>query len=432
MLFPFANGQETISLDLEKAIGLGIENSKVLKSSQFEVKSKEEKLKSTQMLQLPDINFSGQYMQLFDTSMVKLKKGVRDMVIGNEAGENPGAPSITPNYLILGNANLSLPLFNGFKIRNLIKQSESEIKLAQFSVESQKEEVVFRIIQLYFALFKTQKSIEVLKENIVRAEQRVKDFKNFMDNGLLARNDYLRAQLQSSHVQLSLKEAETTYKNLNYQLNLLLGLSPSTIVGVSDVSPMDIFPTPDADLSDRKEIQSWEEKTKIDDAQIKIAKSNYYPSIALTGGYMALDIDQLATVTNATNVGIGISYNLASLFKNKSNVEQAKWQKQADLMQLEALIDKAKIEMNEAYNKYNLAIQKADVYKQALEQANESYRIVKDKYDNGLSDTDQLLEADIEQLQAQINQVIAEADIQLALYEYIYTQGKLTKSFNLQ
>lgn len=54
-------------------------------------------------------------------------------------------------------------------------------------------------------------------------------------------------------------------------MNLLLGLPASTLVRVSDVTPTDVFPTPDADLSDRKEIQSWEEKTKIDDAQIKNA-----------------------------------------------------------------------------------------------------------------------------------------------------------------
>ncbi len=33
----------------------------------------------------------------------------------------------------------------------------------------------------------------------------------------------------------------------------------------------------------------------------------------------------------------------------------------------------------------------------------ENYRIVKNKYDNGLSDTNDLLEADLEQLQSKID-----------------------------
>jgi hypothetical protein len=42
------------------------------------------------------------------------------------------------------------------------------------------------------------------------------------------------------------------------------------------------------------------------------------------------------------------------------------------------------------------------VYDEAVEQASENYRIIKDKYDNGLSDTNDL-EADVEQLGSQIN-----------------------------
>ena len=68
------------------------------------------------------------------------------------------------------------------------------------------------------------------------------------------------------------------------------------------------------------------------------------------------------------------------------------------------------------------------VYKEALEQANENFRIVKDKNENGLADTDDLLEADVQQLQAKINQVVGDADEQLAIYEYYYTTGILLEN----
>jgi outer membrane protein TolC len=42
-----------------------------------------------------------------------------------------------------------------------------------------------------------------------------------------------------------------------------------------------------------------------------------------------------------------------------------------------------------------------------VEQASENYRIIKDKYDNGLSDTNDLLEADVEQLGSNINKTLA-------------------------
>ncbi|WP_397386135.1 hypothetical protein [Paenimyroides ceti] len=52
-------------------------------------------------------------------------------------------------------------------------------------------------------------------------------------------------------------------------------------------------------------------------------------------------------------------------------------------------------------------------------QATENYRIVKDKYDNGVADTDDLLEADVQQLQSKINQAISKANIIEKQYDVI-------------
>ena len=432
LTFSVSFAQEVKKLSLEEAVQLGIENSKTIKAADSQVRVSEKKLKSTKALQYPDLSVSGQYLHLFDTTDVKLKTGNNSAENGEGSEPSSAGASPKPSYMMFGMASLSVPVFNGFKLRNSIKESEFAVELSKIQSESQKENVVYQILQLYFSLYKTQKSIEVLKENESRAVQRTKDFQNFMENGLLARNDYLRSQLQVSNVRLSLEEAYTTYDNLNYQLNVLLGLPEDLKIETEYLANPDLLPTENGDYSQRKDIQSLEQQTKIADAEIKVARAGYYPSISLSGGYAAIDIDEIATVTNATNAGVGISYNLASIFKNKSKVEEAKAAKFAQEANLEAQKDKAKVEIKEAYNAYTLALKKNEVYAEALEQADENYRIVKDKYDNGLSDTDQLLEADVEQLQAQINQVISEADIQLALYKYAFTQGNLIETLQLQ
>lgn len=432
LTFSLSFAQEVKKLSLEEAVQLGIENSKTIKAADSQIIVSEKKLKSTKALQYPDLNVSGQYLHLFDTTDVKLKTGNNSAESGEGSEPESAGANPKPSYMMFGMASLSVPVFNGFKLRNSIKESEFVVELSKIQSENQKENVVYQILQLYFSLYKTQKSIEVLKENESRAVQRTKDFQNFMDNGLLARNDYLRSQLQVSNVRLSLEEANTTYDNLNYQLNVLLGLPEDLKIETEYLADADLLPTENGDYSQRKDIQSLEQQTKIADTEIKVAKAGYYPSISLSGGYAAIDIDEIATVTNATNAGVGISYNLASIFKNKSKVDEAKAAKFAQEANLEAQKDKAKVEIKEAYNAYALALKKNDVYAEALEQADENYRIVKDKYDNGLSDTDQLLEADVEQLQAQINQVISEADIQLALYKYAFTQGNLIETLQLQ
>ena len=182
------------------------------------------------------------------------------------------------------------------------------------------------------------------------------------------------------------------------------------------------------DFSNRTDVKSYDLKNKLAENQIKIAKAAYYPQLAVSAGYYAMDIDKVATVTNATNVGLSLKYDLSSLYKNKAEVDIAKAEKLENELQKETTIDKAKVEISEAKQKYELAKKKNLVYKEALEQANENFRIVKDKNENGLADTDDLLEADVQQLQAKINQVVGDADEQLAIYEYYYTTGILLEN----
>jgi outer membrane protein TolC len=71
----------------------------------------------------------------------------------------------------------------------------------------------------------------------------------------------------------------------------------------------------------------------------------------------------------------------------------------------------SKSKYKKAIEDYDLALKQDLVYNQAVEQASENYRIIKDKYDNGLSDTNDLLEADVEQLGSNINKTLARANV---------------------
>ena len=137
----------------------------------------------------------------------------------------------------------------------------------------------------------------------------------------------------------------------------------------------------------------------------------------LIGGYIALDVKNALTVTNAMNFGAGISYDVSSIFKNKKNVEKAKSQALETENKIAILSDRIKEEVQEANENYLLAIKQKEVYEKAQEQATENYRIVKDKYDNGLSNTNDLLEANVDQLQAKINYTISTSNILEKYYE---------------
>jgi outer membrane protein len=285
------------------------------------------------------------------------------------------------------------------------------------------------------ALYKAQKSVELLDENLVSSNQQVKDFLAMEQNGLLARNDLLKAQLQSAQIELSLAEAQKNVKLLNYNLITLLKLDPKTIIVVSPENvDANLFNFQTAAvnkaLTNRKDLEALHFQQKAIKAGIKVAKSDYYPAVSLVGGYTILDLQNVVRVENAINFGVGLSYNLSSIFKNTKQVKAAKSRLEEIQHQEAALTDQIKSQIVEAQENYALAMKQDQLYKQSVFQTIENFRIVKDKYDNGLVDTNDLLEANLQDLTAHINQAYAKANVVLKYYELLNATGQLTQSFN--
>ncbi len=414
--------QEIKKITLEEAVNLALTNSDASKIADAKVNSAEGQLNVTKNLQYPDVDISGQYRYLTGAD-VKLKTQTSDSAGGNGTSQ----PKVSS--LLLGQANVSMPIFSGFKLKNTIKAGENLYKAAQFNAKNDKEQIALQTIQDYLNLYKAKKTIELVQENLKSAQQRVTDFSNMEENGLLARNDLLKAKLQQANIEISLEEAKKNEHILNYTLAVMLKLQENTVIETEDSN----FGKTDGILSSeisRNDLQAIEFQKDASEDQIKVTKSAYYPSLALVGGYIALDLNNALTVTNAMNIGVGVSYNLANLFKTKSDVKLAKSKVQELEYTANMTSDKIKVQVENAKQEYELSKKKFEVYTQSEEQSIENYRIVKDKYDNGLSDTNDLLEADVQQLQAKIDLAYAQANITQKYYELLTAEGILTNQFN--
>ena len=424
--------QEKTTLSLKEAVNIALSKSDEVNLANSKVNTKSYEVQSMKMNQYPDIKISGQYLRLTNAD-IRLKSSQESSEPADPDAETTASPKV--NQLILAQANVTMPIFSGFKLKNSIKASEnlynSELSNASFS----KEQTAMRVVQFYADLYKAQKSVELFKESLKSSQQRVIDFTAMEQNGIIARNDLLKAQLQVSNVQLSLAEAEKNVRLINYYLITLLKLSPDTQILVSpDNVDANLFntniKTEDEALATRKDLEALRFAEKATEANIKVAQSNYYPSVSLIAGYTMLDLQNVVRVENAMNIGVGLSYNLSSIFKNGKDVKVAKSRFEEIQHQQAILTDHIKAEMVVARENYELSVKQDKVYTEAVDQASENYRIVKDKYDNGLSDTNDLLEADVDALSTKINQAYAKANVVLKYYELLEAAGQLTQSFN--
>jgi outer membrane protein TolC len=354
----------------------------------------------------------------------------------NQASSSSSESLPVVDQLMIGQAQASLPIFAGFKIRNSISVYENLYQAETASASQTKEEIAMKVINYYANLYKAQKTVELLKENQKSGQQRVLDFTDLEKNGIIPRNDLLKSQLQLSKIQLSLDEANNNLNIVNFHLATLLKLSPDTKLAIRESDfvnfQMNNIPTSDAPaLQNRKDLEAVRFQEKASQANIKMARSRYYPSIALIAGYTILDLKNVVTVQNAMNFGVGVSYDLSGILKNGTLVKLAE-SRALEVQNSEAMLtDYIKMEVQKAIEDYNLAQKQNVVYEQAVEQSSENYRIIKDKYDNGLSDTNDLLEADVEQLSSKINKALAKANIIQKYYELLSVTGQLSQTFNL-
>ena len=423
LTFSFVKAQEKKKMSLREAVEIAISNSNDVVLSNLKIETSKLELETVKNNLYPSLRLSGQYLRLNSAS-------VDGPLLG---GNNPNSAKPEVSSLLLGQANLTVPLFQGFKLKNNVAISEDFLKSQTYSTAHTKEQIALRVTELFARLYQANQTQKLFEDNLKISKQREKDFSNLVDNGLLAKNDLLKVKLQSSNIQLALESAIKNANVINYQLVTLMQLPEKTSIDI-DIETVK-SDTAKSELQkfegQRSDLEALNLQQKASEKGIAIAKSNYYPTINLIGGYIALDLKNTLQVSNAMNVGIGVSYDVASLFKNNKNVKLAESKANQTKQMVTILSEKIKEEIFEADENYKLSLKQNKVYGEAVSQSSENYRIVKDKYDNGLSNTNDLLEADGQQLNAKINLALSEADLALRYYQSQFANGKLINSLNL-
>ncbi|GGP06054.1 transporter [Cloacibacterium rupense] len=416
--FSQITAQETRTISLNEAVEIGINNSKNLKLDAAKIEETVAQLVEAKNNQLPSLKLGASYLHLFSPNV--------DLKTGNSAASN-----IKVNNVIYGSANLTYPIFAGGRIKYGIQSAEYLIEASKLNAENDKIAIAFIISQAYNNLFKASQTIKVLEENLLASKKRDETFLKLENNGLMARNDRLKAQLQTSNIELQLLDAHNNYNIANINMNLLLGLPENTVLKIDenyinelpDNQPSSYYLS--QAFQNRKDLQAIDYQRKAASIGSKAAKAENLPTIALTGGYFAADVPGLLTVTNAVNVGVGVQYNLDNLWKKNSSLLKAQAREKQLEVNNELLNDQIKLEINKDFQNSVLAKKKIEVYERALEQAEENDRITKNKYDNGLSNITDLLDANAALIGAKVNVINAKADATLANKKLLQSSGIL-------
>ena len=426
--------QEKRLLTLQEAISLSIKNSKQLKGSEAKIEEAQAALKEALDRRLPDASVSGSYLRVNNPTVdFKLKSNNSG---NNGGGGNTSATPVTVNQAAYAMANVSLPIYSGFRIRYGIEASKYLEEATKLDADNDRQAVILNTIDVYNNVYKARAAVDVINQSLIEAKQRVVDFTNLEKNGLMARNDLLKAQLQQSNIELTLLDAQNNWKLANLSIDLLLGLPDNTEI-VPDSASMSLVADQrnvqdyvQAAYQNRKDLSALDQRKLAAITNVKATKGEMYPSVALTGGYVAMDIPKVLTVYNAVNVGLGVQYNIGSLWKTNAKIQQAKARQRQLEVSEEELNDAIHLQVSQAYQNYLSEQKKIEVYATAVAQAEENFRIVQNKFNNSLATTTDLLDANVAQLQARLNYKISQSDVFVGYNRLLQAAGLLNINEN--
>lgn len=421
--------QEVQRITLQSAVDLGVENSTQLMSSNAKLKEAQAKVTEAQDRFLPDVGVSGTYLRI-NTPNVKMS-GADNSGGSNGSSDSPLSAFSSLHSIGLMQVTASEPLFNGFKLRNNKTMAQYLAEAARYDVETTKSKVALNTMKAVYQYYELLETRKVVEENLKQAEQRAAEFRNLEKNGLLARNDRLRAELQATNIELGLTEVNNNVQLAEYNLIILLGLPEDIKIELDTTRMFEVSSNGtwqeylQQGLDNRNELKSVSYQAKATEMNYRMAKADRLPSLGLSAGYVNAYLPNVVTISNALNAGLSVKYSITGAIHASHKMREARARiEQVDAAQKE-VDDKVRMEIKQKFLKYQQMQNKLEITSRAIEQAEENFSISENKYKNGLMVLSELLDANTLLLESKVNYTNTRAELMVAYYELQESIGNL-------
>ncbi len=345
----------------------------------------------------------------------------------------PDTPDWSQSYAV----SLRQPLYDAGRIRRGVKRAALQRRLAERAARGDEADVKLALLGAYLDLMRLYKQEEVLGENIAESERRLTDIRRLHREGVVTNNDVLRSELRLREDSLALSEARNALRLTSQELDVALGLDETTLI-VPDTAFLDHLPAPPADGGVEAFIRAAYAanpsllglKTQTDVALTDLAatRAAVLPTVSLVAGNtLARPITRTMTdlFNNAWSVGLSMSMSLSALYKNGPDVSRARHAvalaRNAEEQQRQTL----RMDVRRAWTRHREAVDRTGAMRLSIRQADENYRIMRNRYLNRLAILTDLLDAGSLRLDARLQYVTARTQAVYAYYELLRACGRL-------
>lgn len=421
-LSPLASGQTepapkegVVHLTLDDALTRALKTSPRLTSLRALATAAAEGVRGAEAGRRPDLDLSASYAR---------NSNVPELILAS-----PGAPprTIFPNLPNQWRTHVgaTLPLYTGGRVDAQIAAASESEHAATSDQAAARNDLALETHVAYVSVLLARENARVLSEAIASYEAHLKDARNRQDLGLSASNEVLAVTVERERAELGRVQAENAAAMATANLLRLVGLPLGT--------PLELEPTPSAEpvnkelseegvekaLSSRPEIEALRARIRATDAAARFARSATKPQAGLQAGYdYANPNPRILPLAGKWNDSWSIALNLSwkVLDGGRADASAAQAQAQSDALraQLSDLESRIRLDITTRRLELESTLAGKVVAARGIEAARDAVRVARDRYQEGVLSSTDLLDAETRLLRAELEAAQTDAQIQIA------------------
>ena len=410
--------QEVRPISKSEAIELVKQNNREIKISQQEFLESRGDFRQTNSIFLPNVAVSHSGITTTNPLMAfgsKLNQG-----IVTQSDFNPellNNPDRINNFAT--KIEVEQPLIN---VDGIFQRKAAKTKMAATALKTDRtiDHMVLEVEKAYMELQLAQKAVAVLESAQKAALANKKLADDNYEQGYLQKSDLLSVEIRVSEVNNQLQYAKSNVINASDYLAYLLNEPVNTIFEPTDSLEVSLPVQENAESVslERADIRAMKLGTEASEEMLQADKMSFLPNLNAFGSYELYDDELFTGDASGYIAGIQLKWDLFEGYKRFGKLQKSQATYEKARLEYESYVSHSEIERNRASRAVKDAENKLELTRLALEQAEESLRIRANRFEQGLEKTSDLLAAEAQLSQKQL-------EYAQTIYEYNYAQAQL-------
>ena len=438
-LFSVTLSAQTKQWTLQECLDYAMQHNITLQRAKLQLQSSKEDVSQSKAALLPSLNASTSHNLAYrpwqESGMATVTNGT--VSTGIDKASYNGSYGLNAQWTV----------WNGNRNRNQVKLNQLAEEQAELEIQETANSIQEKIAQLYVQILYLTEAVKVNEESLKTSQKNEERGKEMVEVGKMSKADLAQLSAQRATDEYNIVNAETQVRNYKMQLKQLLEIIddsefdiviPATTDAQAQAEIPSLMSVYEQALATRPEIQSAEMAIKSSDVSLDIAKAGRMPTVSLSAS--------AGTSTNSLanngwgnqmkfnfNSGAGVSVNvpLVDQRQTKTNVNKARIQRENNVL---ALQDQQKQLYQTIENYWLDATTNQQRFRAALatvESEEQSYSLLQEKFNVGLTNIVELMSGKDRLLQAEQNKLQSKYMTILNLQMLKFYEGRPTPTPSL-